>query len=305
MIEPGTLSGILAFVEVAEAGSFTRAAERLRLTKSAVGKSVAQMEQRLGARLINRTTRSLSLTADGEAYYEACARALSGIADAQNLIAEQRQRPAGRLRVELPLAFGRRRVVSVLLGLAKTYPALRLEIGFNDRRVGLSDEGIDLTIRIGQLDDNTGLVARRLCSQRSLLCAAPAYLDAFGWPNTSEELGAHALLVYGRNDFLNPWRLPDGSGGTTLYRPAPKMVLGDGEALYDAVLAGCGVAFLPTWLIGDALADGRLLPVTSDMPVETAPIHALWSATRTMPPRLRVAIDTLVAHFATTPDGTP
>src|SRR5882672_3846135 len=180
MIAPGTLQGVLGFVQAVEAGSFTRAAERLRITKSAVGKAVAQLEYRLGVRLLNRTTRSLSLTSEGEAYYEACVRALAEIDAAQALLASRRQVPSGRLRVDLPLSFGRRCVAPVLFALAGRYPGLTLELSFNDRRIDLIQEGVDLAIRMGELDDSPGLAARRLYAQRSVLCASPAYLARRG-----------------------------------------------------------------------------------------------------------------------------
>ena len=176
MIEPGSLQGTLAFVQTVEAGSFTAAAQRLRITKSAVGKSVAQLEQRLGVRLLNRTTRSASLTSEGDTYYRACVRALAELDAAQATLASRRQVPSGRLRVDLPLSFGRRCVAPVLFEIAAKFPELAMEISFNDRRVDLIEEGIDLTVRMGDLEDSAGLVARRLYTQRSVLCAAPSYL---------------------------------------------------------------------------------------------------------------------------------
>ncbi|MET3522271.1 LysR family transcriptional regulator [Mesorhizobium abyssinicae] len=293
----GSLEGALAFVQAVDAGSYTAAAARLRLTKSAVGRKVLQLEQRLGVRLLNRTTRRLSLTADGEIYYEACRRALAGLSEAQDVIAAGRQAPAGVVRLALPLAFGRRWVAPVLFGLAKDHPALRLEIGFDDHRSDLVDDGIDLAVRLGPLADNASLTARRLGTQRSLLCASPAYLATAGTPADIQGLAQHALLVYGRRDFINPWPLPDGNG-TMLYQPQARLMIGDGDALLQAAVAGCGIAFLPDWLAGNSLRRGELVPVLMSSAVDTAPIHLLWSAGRVVPPRMRVIIDALVAHAA-------
>lgn len=292
----GSLEGAVAFVQAVDAGSFTAAAERLRLTKSAVGRRVLQLEQRLGVRLLNRTTRRLSLTPDGEIYYEACRHALIGLAEAQDVIASGRQVPAGVVRLALPLAFGRRWVAPVLFELAKAHPALRLEIGFDDHRTDLVDDGIDLAVRLGPLEDNASLIARRLGTQRSLLCASPAYLATAGTPADIPSLAQHALLVYGRRDFVNPWSLPDGDTGATLYQPRASMLIGDGDALLQAAAAGCGIAFLPNWLAGDSLRSGELVPLLMSSTVDTAPIHLLWTAGRVVPPRMRVIIDALVAH---------
>jgi DNA-binding transcriptional LysR family regulator len=297
MIEPGSLQGILGFVHAVEAGSFTRAAERLRLTKSAVGKAVAQMEQRLGVRLLNRTTRSLSLTSEGEAYYEACVRALSELEAAQALLAARRQVPSGRLRVDLPLSFGRRCVAPVLFGLAGRYPDLDLEISFNDRRIDLVQEGIDLVVRMGALDDSPGLAARKLAVQRSALCAAPAYLEKHGFPRTVAELAQHELVVYGRDGVIAPWLLNDG-GRVRNFKPRGRIVLGHGDPILDAVRAGCGISYLPTWLMADDLRRGALRLVLSHGLVENLPVHALWPLARNLAPRIRVAVDALVAHFS-------
>src|SRR5260221_8637432 len=210
MVDLGGLRGVVPFVHAVEAGSLTRAAERLRLSKSAVGKAITQMERRLGVRLLNRTTRSLSLTSEGEAYYHACVRAITELDAAQSLLASRRQVPSGRLRVDLPLAFGRRCVAPILFEIAGRFPELTLEVSFNDHRIDLVEEGVDLAIRMGELVDVAGLIARRLCVQRSLACAAPAYLDAHGRPRQIDDLAGHSLIVYGRSGFINRhWILAD------------------------------------------------------------------------------------------------
>jgi len=288
---------VTAFVAVVEAGSFTRAAERLRVTKSAIGKAVAQMEQRLGVRLLNRTTRSLSLTSEGEAYYEACVRALTEIDAAQALLAARRQVPSGRLRVDLPLSFGRRCVAPVLFDLAGRYDSLTLELSFNDRRIDLVQEGVDLAIRMGDLDDSPGLAARKLYVQRSALCAAPAYLARRGTPRDVAELAGHDLVVYGRDGFVAPWLLEEGGRPRTL-KPRGRIVLGHGDPILDAVLAGCGISWLPTWLIGDHVRRGALRLVMTQGPIANLAVHAVWPVTRALAPRIRVAVDALVAHFA-------
>lgn len=292
------LKGILAFVHTVEAGSFTAAAGRLRVTKSAVAKSVAEAERRLGVRLFRRTTRSLSVTGEGEAYYRACVRALAEIDAAQAALAAGRQEPAGRLRIDVPLSFGRRCVAPVLFDLATRHPALEIEISFNDRRVDLVEEGFDLAVRLGELDDSAGIAARRLGTQRSVLCAAPAYLDRRGRPATVEELAGHAMIAYGREGVVRSWLVPGADGRPLPFKPAARLVLGHGDPMLDAVRAGQGVSFLPTWLVAEDLKRGALELVLDGEPIETGVFHAIWPAPRTLAPKCRVVVDALVGRFA-------
>ena len=298
MIEPGSLQGLLPFTHAAETGSFTRAAERLGITPSAVGKAIALMEARLGTRLMNRTTRSLGLTPEGEAYYRACVEALTVLDVAQAQLAAHVAVPAGRLRIDLPLAFGRRCIAPILFEIAERFPHLTLDVSFTDRRVDLVPEGIDLAIRMGELDDRVGLVARRFYVQRWAVCAAPAYLDRHGRPQTIDDLERHALVVYGRDGSVSPWFIPDAAGCFRKYAPRGRIVLGHGEPLLDATLAGCGIAYLPTWIMANKLANSRLERLLSPDLMETGPVHAIWPATRTLAPKIRIVVDELVRRFS-------
>ncbi|QPC91334.1 LysR family transcriptional regulator [Mesorhizobium sp. INR15] len=297
-MESVDLQGIVAFVQAVEAGSFTGAGERMHVTKSAVGKSIAQLEQRLGVRLLNRTTRSLSPTSEGISYYEACVRALAEIETAQSLLAARRQVPSGRLRIDVPLAFGRRCVAPVLFDISKNFPDLTVEISFNDRRVDLIEEGIDLAIRMGELDDSLSLAARRIYAQRSAICAAPAYLERHGRPRKVEDLAAHSVIGYGREGVIRPWTIKHPDGHLVTFVPKARLVLGHGEPMLDAALAGCGISFLPTWLAADSLRSGDLEMVLSDCLVEHIVVHAVWPVTRALTPKVRVVVDALVTHFS-------
>ncbi len=297
-METASLQGILAFVQAVEAGSFTGAGKRLHVTKSAVGKSIAQLEQRLGVRLLNRTTRSLTPTSEGLSYYEACVRALAEIDTAQSLLASRRLVPSGRLRVDVPLAFGRRCVAPVLFDISRQYPDLTVEISFNDRRVDLIEEGIDLAIRMGDLDDSLSLAARRIYAQRSAICAAPAYLEEHGRPQSIEDLARHSVIGYGRDGVVRPWTMRHANGRLERFLPKARLVLGHGEPMLDAALAGCGIVFLPTWLAADSLKRGELETVLSNCLVEDIVVHAIWPVTRTLAPKVRVVVDALVEHFS-------
>jgi DNA-binding transcriptional LysR family regulator len=306
MIPAACLDGVVAFVQTVEAGSFTAAAQRMGLSKSAVAKTVARMEQRLGVKLINRTTRSLNLTVEGEAFHESCLKAIDELDAAQALLAARRRVPAGRLRVDLPISFGRRAVAPALLEVAAGFPDLALEVTFTDRRVDLIEEGIDLAIRMGELDDSAGLVARLLFRQRSAICAAPAYLaraesKGLGRPRSIADLDAHDCIAYGRKNRPSPWRLMDSGGGARSFSPKSRFTLGHGDAILDAALAGYGLAYLPTWLMAEHLARGTLEMVLSDAAVEDMPVYALWPRTRDLAPKIRVVVDELLRRFSPVP----
>jgi DNA-binding transcriptional LysR family regulator len=263
------------------------------------------MERRLGVRLLNRSTRSLSLTAEGEAYFKACKAALSEIDAAQAQLAAHLGVPSGRLRIDLPLAFGRRCVAPVLFEIAAKFPELTLEASFNDRRADLIKEGLDLTVRLGELGDEAGLVARRLFVQRSTVCASPDYLSRKGAPDDIEDLANHTLAVYGRDGVISPWTLRDHTGRPRTLRPRGGIVLGHGEPLLDATLAGLGIACLPTWLIHEHLKRGELKTVWPDCFADNIPVHALWPKTRTLAPKVRVVVDALVERFSPPPWDQP
>ncbi|RVB57146.1 LysR substrate-binding domain-containing protein, partial [Mesorhizobium sp. M7A.F.Ca.CA.002.03.2.1] len=237
----------------------------------------------------------------GISYYEACVRALAEIEAAQSLLASRRQVPSGRLRVDVPLAFGRRCVAPVLFEISRKFPDLTVEVSFNDRRVDLIEEGIDLAIRMGELDDSLSLAARRLYAQRSAICAAPDYLDRHGRPQSVEDLADHSVIGYGREGIVRPWVIRHSDGHLATFVPKARLVLGHGEPMLDAALAGCGIAFLPTWLAADSLKSGDLEMVLSECLVENIVVHAVWPVTRALTPKVRVVVDALVEHFSAPP----
>src|SRR5262245_5403470 len=185
------LNGVTVFVHAVEAGGFAEAANRLGVTRSAVSKAIARLEQRLGAQLFQRTTRTLSLTSDGEIYYERCRKALAELEDAEAALDEGRREPTGRLRVSMTTMFGRYCVAPALWALADKYPKLDIEMSFNDRIADLVDDGFDLAIRVGRLPDSPALVARPLGVQRMAIWASPGYLDRHGRPTQLDELRNH------------------------------------------------------------------------------------------------------------------
>lgn len=291
------LQGISVFVQAVEAGSFTAAATRLGVSKSAVGKSVATLEQRLGVRLLDRTTRRLALTAEGADFYQSCLRVLAELDHAEARAASRRREVAGTLRVSLPVSFGRRWVMPVLSQLTRQHAGLGLDVAFTDRAVDLLEDGIDLVVRLGEPGNSAFLSSRSLGHQTSVVCATPAYLDARGTPACAADLAAHACIAFGAQGRTLAWTVPDGRGGTAPLRIVGRHTISDGDALRTAVLESMGIAQLPTWLVADALQSGALVAVLSPEGVPGPPIHALWPTTRDPAPKIRAAVDALVATF--------
>lgn len=291
------LQGIATFVQVAEAGSFALAAQRLKLTRSAVGKTIGRLEARLGTRLFQRTTRRQSLTEDGQAFYEHCLRALGELEAAEAVLDAGTREPSGRLRVSAPVLFGRHCVAPVLLALARRYPKLELEMCFSDRVVDLVEDGFDLAVRVGPLADSATLVGRRLGTQRMAFCGSPAYLDAHGVPSRLHELASHTVVVYHKPGNDVPWRLRDIDGTVDDVQLPNRIRFDDLQAIADAGVAGAGLVWLPCWLAAPHIRAGELTLVCDIERLLSTDIHAVWPQTRFMRPKLRVAIDALVAEI--------
>lgn len=288
------LGGINAFVATAQLGSFTAAGERLGLTKSAVAKSVAKLEERLGVKLFQRSTRRLSLTPDGEHYLTSCRNALDILHEAEAELTSHTASPSGRLRLDLPAAFGRQRILPALLDAVKQYPDLTLTVTFSERFVDLIEEGVDLVVRIGELADASGLVARRLTTQKLVLCAAPDYLLQFGEPTTPDELSHHRCIVGFRRNQPISWLFREADGNTRRFTPPATHELSDGDAMLAAVLSGCGLSQLPMWLVGPYLKSGELCEVLAGHSGGEMPISALWPKSHQVMPKIRFIVDELV-----------
>ena len=291
------LDGVYVFVETVKAGSFARAAERLSVTRSAVGKAVSRVEERLRVRLFHRSTRSLTLTEDGRLYYESCQRAIDELAAAESLLESGRKDVTGRLRVSLPVLFGRLCVAPVLLQWAAAHPGLELELSLSDRPVDLIADGFDLAIRNGVLKPDGALRARRLLTQRKVLCASPAYVERRGRPVAVADLDGHDHLLYRRADRVYPIQFEGEHGQLVEFNPKGRIRLDDLSVIVDAAVAGMGLAWVPDWLVQEQLARGslvRLLGEHRSAPLETS---AVWAANQAMPLRLRLAVDLLVERL--------
>lgn len=289
MLSTDRLKGIETFVAVANAGSFTAAAERLSLTNSAVSKSVARLEGRLGMRLFERTTRSLALTEEGATYHAVCTRMLVELEEAETALASQCSEPAGQLRIDLPATFGRLHVLPQILAFAETHPKLRPHVTFTDRFVDILEEGIDLAVRIGGPSIwPAGLAHRCLGTERVIFCAAPAYLQRHGMPRTFEDLVDHACILFGRGDgTVSPWLFVDAQGQPETRAVEARIVVGNGEAQVAAVTSGCGIAQLATWLIKDQLQRGELVEILPHLATDGLALHLAWPRSRESLPKVQ------------------
>jgi DNA-binding transcriptional LysR family regulator len=294
--------GVTEFVLAAQLASFTAAALQLGVTGSAVGKAVSRLETRLGVKLLHRTTRKLTLTHEGDAYLASCQRVLEDLNATEDGLATGLETPRGRLRIDLPAAFGRRYIGPALRALVLRHAQLDLVLTFGDRPVDIIADGIDLAVRIGALHDDAELVARRLGEQRNVICAAPAYLRRRGPVEAPAALLQHDCLVSWRRGPRAVWLLKGPGGRIDEQEIHVRHALDDGEMLLDAVLDGCGLAQLPTWLVQEHVNSGALVTSLDAYAGAAMPIHAVWPRSRYIQPKLRVVIDALVALAAERPD---
>ena len=289
------------FVQVVEQGSLTAAAHALRLSPSAVSKLIARMEDRLGARLLQRTTRRVATTAEGRLFYERAREILEELDAAEELVSAGRLRPRGTLRVSLSHGFGMSQIVPLVPDFAARYPDVELQLAFADGRVDLAGQGIDLAIRLGPVQDEA-LIARRLGDHGRIVCAAPAYLARHGAPRTAEDLARHNCILFDRPDYLNQWPFRAADGAVARVRVRGNFRSDNGDALFELLLQGLGVAWAADFLALPHLAAGRLVPLLTEFAVdERTAIHAVYPQRRHLPAKVRVFIDFLVERFQPVP----
>jgi DNA-binding transcriptional LysR family regulator len=287
------------FLAVVEEGDFSAAARRLRMTPSAVSKIIGRLEARLGVRLLQRSTRSISLTSEGSAYAESARRILGDIEDAEFAI-QPGAEPRGRLRVSLPSAFGHRLIVPMLPAFIERFPAIDLELDFSDAIVDLMNGDADVAIRVAAQSDST-LVTRRLASNRRVICAAPGYLERHGVPKMPDELQRHVCLAITAHGRLNVWEFQDGNGRHAI-RVRGSVEANSTEALRHLALAGIGIVRLSEILVGGDIRAGLLVPLLTDCNyAEAEPITVVYPHRRFLPPRVRVFVDFLAEQFARRP----
>jgi DNA-binding transcriptional LysR family regulator len=261
------------FAQVMEAGSFTAAADRLGMSKQSVSRRLMQLEERLGVRLLNRSTRRLDATPLGQHYYQSALRLLGEVQQVEHDISGQAQALRGTLRVSAPLSFAMAHLGCLLTEFLQLHPQVDVELDLSDRPVDLIGEGYDLALRIGALEDSS-LIARRIADVARVYCASPAYLEARGVPARPEALAEHDCLPYGHSRQVQ-WQFRQGGKVQTI-QVSGRMRANNGELLRDAAIAGMGVTYLPTFIVGQALADGRLVTVLDEWATPALQLSAVY-----------------------------
>lgn len=284
------------FAAVAGKGSFVRAAESLDTSPANVTRYVQELEAHLGARLLNRTSRRLSLTEAGQALHERVRAILDEVSEAEALASSSTLSPRGRLRINAPLSFGYRRLSDLWPQFLARYPEIELEVDLIDRVVDLVEEGYDLAIRISRRGSQA-LVGRRLASSRNVVCAAPDYIERHGLPRTPQDLARHACIVYSLAAESDVWNLEDDAGAPHAVKVRAVMRSNNGDTCRAAAVAGLGVTWQPTFLVGDDLREGRLVPVLPGFRMVEIDVLAVYPSRRHLSAKVRVMVDFLAEAF--------
>jgi DNA-binding transcriptional LysR family regulator len=295
------LGEMAVFARVVETESFSAAARVLGISKSAASKQVSRLEDRLGVRLLNRTTRRLSLTEAGAAFYAACERVVAEAEAAEAAVRRLAAAPRGTLKVNVPMSFGMLYLAPALPDFMARYPELAVDMVLNDRLVDLVEEGFDMGVRIGRLTDSS-LIARRLGPNRMLLYAAPSYLSRHGRPETPRDLLRHECLVYSYQRNVGDWRFRGPDGEETRLRVKGRLTINNGDALHAAALGGLGITLQPSFICGGDLEAGRVERLLPDwQAARESSIYAVYPASRNLLPKVRVFVDFLAERFGETP----
>ncbi|WP_332877627.1 LysR family transcriptional regulator [Massilia sp. S19_KUP03_FR1] len=304
MLPSERLKGLDVFVSVVERGSFASAAERLNLTSSAVSKSIARLEKRLQARLFARTTRKLALTDAGSVFYQTCLRVLADLEEVETQIGAEYVEPTGRVRIDLPASFGQLHALPVILAFIADHHLLMPHISMSDHFVDLVEERIDIVVRIGGPNTwPTALGHRYLGAERLIFCASPAYLARRGTPQLDTDLEQHDRVVYGRSDGLvNSWLFAGAGAAPLEQRVMPgRIAVGDAAGQVAAILAGLGIAQLPTWAVKQQVEQGLLVEVLPQLATDGLPINLVWLKSRQYLPKVKLLLDVLANSL--TPSG--
>jgi len=287
------LAPMRTFVRVVEAGSFTAVAAEQNTTQPTISRQVAALEEHLGARLLTRTTRALTLTDDGRAFYEHALRALEAVGEAENAVGRRQAKPTGTLRLAVPVVLGRRHIVPRLARFLARYPEVAIDLVMSDSFVDLVEQGIDLAMRVGEITDQS-LVARKIGMVRRLTVASPAYLKAKGTPRTPADLQQHDCIVYTRLATGNRWHF-DSKDGPLSVTVSGRYRVDNSEAVRDGVLAGLGIAVIPAFAVSGNVERDEVKVLLKSFEPKPLPLNAVYPSRRYVPPRVRAMIEFL-AH---------
>jgi len=297
------LAAIQVFARVVESGSFAKAADRLGLSTSAASRQVADLESHLQTRLLNRTTRRVSLTESGQQFYERAVQLMTDLAEAEQEASSAAVVPRGTIRLTTSVNFGVRHVAPAIAEFLERYPDVRFDVSLSDRVVDLVEEGLDLAIRIGApVADN--LVARKLGETRMVPCASPGYLAKHAAPKTPEDLARHNCFTY---EYVSPrhvWRFRDRSGAEHAVRVAGRLHSNNGDLLAEVAARDGGIVFEPAFIVGPAVRAGRLVPLLQDFVPPPVPIYALYPSRKHLSAKVRRFVEFLIERFSSAQDWT-
>ena len=293
-------AAIAAFVRVVEAGSFARAAERLGVSVSSVSRQVAELEAHLDTRLLNRTTRRLSLTESGRAFHERAVQLLADLEEAERSANAGTVEPRGTLRLASSNTFGARHLAPAIAEFVARHPAVRFDVELSDRVTDLVEEGFDIAVRIGEIGSQN-LVGRKVGVTRLVCCAAPAYVEKHGAPRTPQDLARHSCLTYEYAPQRGVWTFRDAKGGEHAVRVAGPVHGNSGRLLEALAAEGLGIAFEPDFIVGPDIRSGRLVTLLPQYAAAPTPIHVVYPSRRHLSAKVRVFTDFLAARFADAP----
>lgn len=291
------LQAMEVFVHVVDAGGFSRAADNLQLPKATVSTLIQGLEQALSVKLLHRTTRQVTVTADGAAYYERCIRILSDVRDAEESLSQNRLNPSGRLRVEAPTGLASEILIPALPGFFARYPGIQLDLGSTDRTVDLIEEGVDCAVRGGELGDST-LIARRIGVVNFVTCAAPSYLEKYGMPEHPNDLLRHRCVNYfsASSGKTMEWNFVRGNERIDL--PLPGFIaLNDSNAYVRAGLTGLGIVQMTDYLLETHVHEGRMVQVLPDWGTDPLPVHVVYPQNRHLSAKMRVFVEWVAELF--------
>ena len=290
---------MLVFVEIVDVGTFIGAAESLRMSKATVSRHVDTLEQRLGVRLLHRTTRRLSLTQEGRTFHQRAKEILAAMDEAEAEVSQKIGQPGGIVRVNMPMSFGILHLAPLWGAFMAQYPQIELDLVLNDRMVDLVDEGYDVAVRISTLADSS-LVSRKLASTRMLVCASPAYIERHGAPSHPRELSTHVVVAYSNLAARDEWEFV-GPDGTVSVRTRARVYSSNGDTCRAIALADEGIIFLPSFIVGEDIRAGRLVHVMPDYTATELGIYAVYPTRKQLPQKVRCLVDYLVNAFQNPP----
>jgi DNA-binding transcriptional LysR family regulator len=294
------LDSLESFVAVVEVGQFSGAAERLGIGKSVVSRRVSELEEHLGARLLQRTTRKLSLTDAGREFYPRALQLLEDLAEAEQSVSSGQQALSGRIRIATPLTFGLLHLKPVLSEFMREHPGVLLDLDMDDGQVDLIQEGVDLALRIGRLESSS-MIALPLAPVRAVIVASPDYLATHGIPERPEDLLGHQGLCYTNLPEPQRWRMTDTDGKTHNIHMSARLLANNGDMILEAAMAGLGITLTPTFIAYRAIQEGRLVAILTDCKLPTATAYAVYPTRRFVPARVRALVDFLKQRFGDNP----